>query len=361
MLGAPGAPFQDWIAAAQGRVESRAGERRKEKGEDARGTLPAMDLPFDVEDGGESASGNTIASKVLIVDDEAVVRDVLARLLAREADIATTTTETAEAALELLKDEKFDVLITDKNLPGIGGIDLIARARELRPVIEAVMITGYPSAESIIAAMAAGASDYLVKPFDELRLVRAKIRAALERRVERAKGREMSRTIAGQAEALLKSGHDVPEHVWKALENTFTKYEHALRAGGAGKVVVVGGPQAVDLLEKNGIRALHVAQNTAEVALADVVVLEMKGAWHDLADRLNGMSPDLILLGSPHSDLGDLLEAISLRVDLVDATGEGAKALPDRVRAALDRRCIQRAQADVANALAQFRTALTAK
>ena len=80
-----------------------------------------------------------------------------------------------------------------------------------------------------------------------------------------------------------------------------------------------------------------------------------------VADRLQEMAPDVILLGTPESDLGDLLEAISLRLDLVDASGAGAQALPDRVRAALDRRVIQRAQSEVAAALGKFRAALGAK
>ncbi len=85
------------------------------------------------------------------------------------------------------------MLITDKNLPQMSGIELIAEARRLQPALEAMMITGYASSESVIAAFAAGASDYILKPFDDLRVLRAKVRAALERRAERVKGREQAR------------------------------------------------------------------------------------------------------------------------------------------------------------------------
>ena len=137
------------------------------------------------------------------------------------------TAESAEGGLKQLNDRHFDLLITDKNLPGMGGVELIAEARKLRPTIEAIMITGYASAESVLAAMAAGASDYLRKPFDELKVVRAKIRAALGRRDERIKQREASKRIAQEATALLAQGKTVPDPCWKALERELTIYEAA--------------------------------------------------------------------------------------------------------------------------------------
>ena len=156
-----------------------------------------MDLPFETdESSGGEGGGGTLASTVLVVDDEPVVRDVCARLLSREPDLVVTLAEDAEQALVLLDSQRFDVLITDKNLPGMGGVELISEARALQPALEAVMITGYSSSESVIAAFAAGASDYILKPFEDLRLVRAKVRAALERRAGRVKGREQARRVA---------------------------------------------------------------------------------------------------------------------------------------------------------------------
>jgi YesN/AraC family two-component response regulator len=105
------------------------------------------DLPFEIDDDDEKTPPEpaTLASNVLVVDDEPVVRDVFQRLLAREQDMVVTVAEDAEQGLELLKKQRFELLITDKNLPGMGGIELIAEARSVRPMIEAVMITGYAS------------------------------------------------------------------------------------------------------------------------------------------------------------------------------------------------------------------------
>src|SRR5437762_3196804 len=111
-----------------------------------------MDPPFEVDGGGDD---QPLASSVLLVDDEQVVLDVFSRLLGREPDMAVTTALSAEMGISHLSENRFDLLVTDKNLAGIGGVELIARAKQLRPAIEAVLITGNATAESVIAAMAA--------------------------------------------------------------------------------------------------------------------------------------------------------------------------------------------------------------
>lgn len=325
-----------------------------------------MDFPWNTDDTSESESQPTLASAVLLVDDEAVVRDVFSRLLAREADIALSLAEDAEKAVEMLRAQRFDVLITDKNLPGMGGIELIAEARNLRPMIEAIMITGYASAESVIAAFAAGASDYLVKPFDDLRVVRAKIRAALERRTQRAKNRELARNMAREAQELLSQGKDAPEPAWQKLESKFHEYERAISEGGKGSVVVVGGEDAVKVLAGMGFDVQRVGESSPLLRFADVIVVETgssNGDWRALVEKLQASSTaDVLLLASPYSDLADLLEAISLRIDLIGFGGKTpAAALPERVRAVLMRRAVERAQGELASALGEFRQVLAQK
>ncbi|HVE83005.1 MAG TPA: response regulator, partial [Myxococcales bacterium] len=321
------------------------------------------DLPFeiDVELEDEPREPETLVSNVLVVDDEAVVRDVFQRLLARETDMVVTVTEDAEQGLELIKQRRFELLITDKNLPGMGGIELIAEARSLRPMLEAVMITGYASSESLIAAFAAGASDYLVKPFDDLKVVRAKVRAALQRRLERGSAQASSRDVARQAAVLLGQGKDAPEEVWRKLDSKFADYEKAIRDGGAGKVVVVGSDKTVATLTQSGIAAHRALSDAPEVLAADVVVIETgaKMDWHPLAEKLMPLSPDVVLVAGPDADLSDLLEAISLRVDLVGFGGHtSGRLLPDRVRSNLMRRTVERAQSALAGALGEFKAAL---
>src|SRR4051794_19966428 len=106
-----------------------------------------------------------LVHRVLVVDDEPVICDFLARLLGRDGELIVVTAGSTGEALEKIRADRFDLLVADKNLPDVDGVELIARARAERPELEAVMITGYASAASLISALAAGASDYLVKPF----------------------------------------------------------------------------------------------------------------------------------------------------------------------------------------------------
>jgi CheY-like chemotaxis protein len=315
-----------------------------------------MDLPFETEED-EGQGAGTLASTILVVDDEPVVLDVCSRLLAREPDLVVTQATSAEEALPLLESQRIDVLITDKNLPQMSGIELIAEARRLQPTLEAMMITGYASSESVIAAFAAGASDYILKPFDDLRVLRAKVRSALERRTERIKGREQARDVAKQAAALLETGQDAPEPAHQALEDELRSYEQIVKSGAmTGRVAVVGSPEAVQLLTAEGFQAVDLPATSPELEHCDVVILETgESRWRMLAEILQSRSPDVLLLANPQADLSDLLEAIGLRLDLVGfGSAAGTQALPERVRMLLVSRSIQRAQTRLANALLLF-------
>jgi DNA-binding response OmpR family regulator len=320
-----------------------------------------MDLPFETEEG-EGGSAGTLASTILVVDDEPVVLDVCARLLAREPDLVVIQATSAEEALPMMEGQRIDVLITDKNLPQMSGIELIAEARRRQPALEAMMITGYASSESVIAAFAAGASDYILKPFDDLRVLRAKVRAALERRAERIKGREQARDVARQASALLEAGQDAPEPAHQALEDELRNYEQAVKSGAmSGRVAVVGSPSAVELLRAEGFQVEALPAASPDLEHCDVVILETgEPRWRMLAEILLARSPDVLLLASPQADLADLLEAIGLRLDLVGfGSTAGTEALPERVRMLLVRRSIQRAQTRLANALLLFHRSIT--
>jgi CheY-like chemotaxis protein len=318
-----------------------------------------MDLPFETEDG-EGGAGGTLASTVLVVDDEPVVLDICARLLEREPDLVVTLAQTAEEALPLLQEQRFDVLVTDKNLPGLDGIELIAAARKLQPNLEALMITAYASSESVIAAFAAGASDYILKPFDDLRVLRAKVRAALERHTIGARVREQAREVAREAALLLARGHDAPEPAHVALEDELRAYEEAARQGVRGQVAVIGSPRAVAMLSDAGFDSRELEPDAPELEAMDVVIVETSHPqWRALAERLERRPPDVLLLASPQADLGDLLEAITLRMELVGfGSTEAASALPDKVRMHLLRRGVERAQNRLALALATFRQSI---
>jgi len=102
--------------------------------------------------------------KILIVDDDEVYRDVLKDAIVQE-NTELSLAASGEEALQLLESSPFDILITDLNMPGIDGLTLLKKARQLYPDILTLIITGYGSLESAVEAIRSGAYDYIQKPF----------------------------------------------------------------------------------------------------------------------------------------------------------------------------------------------------
>lgn len=298
-----------------------------------------------------------LASTVLVVDDEPVVRDVLMRLLGREQDLSLLQAESGEEALELLAERRVDLLITDKNLAGMAGIELIRSARKRVPTIEAVMITGYANVESLIGAYAAGASDYLLKPFDDLQVVKAKLRAALERRLGRVLARTRTHALAEEAQALLAQGRDAPQELWKELESCFEGHDAAIRGEARGEVIVVGAPDALAALTQAGFRAR--AGIPSDAAHAAVMVLSTRDPnWREQAAELLERRTEVLLVAHRGAELSELLDAISLQLELIGFGTGSTELLPSRVRTALLRGGLLRAQERLTQSLSRFRNAL---
>jgi two-component system response regulator HydG len=119
--------------------------------------------------------------RVLIVDDEADLADALARALTMEGHTVMTLANGA-AAVEQVTREAPDVLLLDIRLRGESGLDVLAQVKAIRPELEVVMMTGYATVDSAVAAMKAGAFDYLKKPFENLQRVLITVHKALERK-----------------------------------------------------------------------------------------------------------------------------------------------------------------------------------
>ena len=103
--------------------------------------------------------------KILIVDDDQMMCEMLEDDLKRHG-FHPTSYLSAEKALDALKTESFDVLLTDMNLPDMNGIELCERVATNRPDIPVIVITAFGSMETAIAAIRAGAYDFVTKPID---------------------------------------------------------------------------------------------------------------------------------------------------------------------------------------------------
>jgi DNA-binding NtrC family response regulator len=134
---------------------------------------------------------------ILVVDDEHNIRDALARILERIGHTVRVAAS-GDLALDWLHETVFDVIITDLKMVGVGGMEVLRAAKECQPDAEVIVLTAYGTIESAVAAMKAGAYDYLAKPVDPGRLVHVTAKA-VEHRALREEIRQLREQAAVKA------------------------------------------------------------------------------------------------------------------------------------------------------------------
>ncbi len=106
-----------------------------------------------------------IPHTILIADDDDSLRRVIEFNLKKKG-YRTTAVETAEKALAVLQKSDFDLLISDMKMPGMDGIELLQKSKEIRPELPVIFITAFGTVEKAVEAIKLGAYDYITKPFD---------------------------------------------------------------------------------------------------------------------------------------------------------------------------------------------------
>lgn len=132
-------------------------------------------------------------TKILVVDDEQSMREFLSILLEREG-YSVVQAERAEVALELLRNESFDLVISDVSMPGLSGLNLLERIKARDPETAVLMITAYSTAEQAVEAMKLGAYDYVAKPF-KVEEVKVLVRKALEKTSLQKENRRLKQEV----------------------------------------------------------------------------------------------------------------------------------------------------------------------
>jgi DNA-binding NtrC family response regulator len=136
--------------------------------------------------------------KILIIDDEPDIVEVLVARLEAMGFYAVGYTK-ARKALDELKKDTFSVLITDLKMPEMDGMEVLKEAKKIDPDIEVIIFTAYGSIEGAVQAIKEGAHDYLVKPFEAIELV-AKIDKAIEKRGLKQRVRYLEQEIGDSIE-----------------------------------------------------------------------------------------------------------------------------------------------------------------
>ncbi|NJC88576.1 MAG: sigma-54-dependent Fis family transcriptional regulator [Desulfuromonas sp.] len=116
----------------------------------------------------------------MVVDDDAVIREGLRRVLGIEG-YQVETQPNGRLAMDRLQEASFDLLITDLKMPGMSGLEVLQAVRVLQPEMPVILITGFAAVDNAVEVMKNGAADYLAKPFANDELV-AKVRKALDAR-----------------------------------------------------------------------------------------------------------------------------------------------------------------------------------
>ncbi|MCK4224477.1 MAG: sigma-54-dependent Fis family transcriptional regulator [candidate division Zixibacteria bacterium] len=104
------------------------------------------------------------SERILVVDDELFVRELLLEFLSTEG-YEVSLADSGEKAVELMETQPAEVVLVDLKMPGIDGIETFKQIKKIAPDTLAIIMTGYPTIESSIEALRQGAYDYVVKPF----------------------------------------------------------------------------------------------------------------------------------------------------------------------------------------------------
>ncbi|HIM14886.1 MAG TPA: sigma-54-dependent Fis family transcriptional regulator [Acidobacteria bacterium] len=176
---------------------------------------------------------------LLIVEDEASLREITAERLSEHGYLVTQA-DTGETACSLLADFAFDIVITDLRLPGMDGMAVIEKARELYSEIITVVVTGYGTVPDAVTAIKRGASDFVTKPFQFDHLLHILASTLEQRRLKSENAYLRSQLqqgygfqdIIGQSPAMLK--------LFKVLETVSNTTSTILLTGetGTGKELV---------------------------------------------------------------------------------------------------------------------------
>ncbi|HUX09437.1 MAG TPA: sigma-54 dependent transcriptional regulator, partial [Terriglobia bacterium] len=215
-----------------------------------------------------------LEGSILVVDDEQRQREIYRDIL-RDEGYETVTAPSGEAALRLVAQKRFDLVLTDLTLTGMSGIDLLSEILQTDPTVAIVLITGYPSIESAIEATKRGVYQYLEKPVDRSKLLEV---------VNDAFGRlaSLKRTIIGNSPAI----KEMVRMILKVAPTTHTVL--ILGESGTGKELVAREIHKHSPRHGHPFLAVNCASLT-ETLLESELFGHEKGAFTDAYQQKKGV------------------------------------------------------------------------
>ena len=177
-------------------------------------------------------------SKILIIEDEAAIRRVLTKIISEESD--TYLVEEAEDGLhgiEKIKDNDYDLVLCDIKMPKMDGVEVLEKAKKIKPEIPFVMISGHGDLDTAVNTMRLGAFDYISKPPDLNRLLNT-VRNALDRKVLVVENKRLKKKVSKNHEMIGESA--AITHIKEMIEKVAATDARVLITGpnGTGKELV---------------------------------------------------------------------------------------------------------------------------
>ncbi len=184
--------------------------------------------------------------KILVVDDELIVRDSLKEWLEEEG-FSVDMAKSGQDALDKLSANPYHLLLTDIKMPGMDGVEVLQKAKESYPDLTVVMMTAYATVETAVEAMKTGALDYLIKPFDPDKLIPMVLNIYED--LEASQGRQLE-----VGSVILCGGTDYFDPA--SDKNTFGYgiYPNVLTSIEFERILSGGGPSSGQLINPKDIR-----------------------------------------------------------------------------------------------------------
>jgi len=234
-------------------------------------------------------AGGPRHGRILVVDDERSMRELLQIVLRREGHQVRLAEDGPSAVAEMAR-EPIDVLISDIKMPGMSGVEVLREAKRLDPDIVGIMVTAYASTESAVEALRLGAYDYLTKPFDVEEL-KAKVRNALERRLLRQENVLLKRALrSSSAFSNIVGRSKAMQDVFDLVETVAPTNSTILVTGesGTGKELVARAVHTNSLRREQAFVALNCGA-LPETLLESELFGHMRGAFTGAAVTKKGL------------------------------------------------------------------------
>ena len=192
-------------------------------------------------------------SKILIIEDEAAIRRVLSKIISEENE--SYNVEQAEDGLlgiEMIMNNDYDLVLCDIKMPKMDGVEVLEKAKKIKPEIPIVMISGHGDLDTAVNTMRLGAFDYISKPPDLNRLLNT-VRNALDKKVLIVENKRLKNKVSKSYQMIGES--NAITHIKDIIEKVAATDARVLITGpnGTGKELV-----AHWLHEKSDLSLIHI-------------------------------------------------------------------------------------------------------